>query len=203
MYTKISFPFFGLEMDPGRYLDLFGFKIYYYGMIIALGLVLAFIYGMRRCKQFGIKQDDIVDGVLWIVPVAVICTRAYYVIFNWEAGGYAQDLWSIFSFRDGGLAIYGGVIGAAICVIFYCWKRKINLFAALDLVALGFLIGQIVLTIIFLITAVSLIILDASVGATSPLEYLIWLFLVLYQVFNAIILYRNWKYKEGKAISHP
>lgn len=69
--------------------------------------------------------------------------------------------------------------------------------------AKGFLIGQIVLTIIFLITAVSLIILDASVGATSPLEYLIWLFLVLYQVFNAIILYRNWKYKEGKAISHP
>lgn len=69
--------------------------------------------------------------------------------------------------------------------------------------AKGFLIGQIVLTIIFLITAVSLIILDASVGATSPLEYLIWLFLVLYQVFNDIILYRNWKYKEGKAISHP
>ena len=142
MYTTISFPFFGLEMNPGNYLDMFGFKIYYYGMIIALGLVLAFVYGMRRGKYFGIKQDDIVDGVLWIVPVAVLCTRLYYVVFNWEAGGYANDLWSIFSFRDGGLAIYGGVIGAAICVVFYCWKRKINLFAALDLVALGFLIGQ-------------------------------------------------------------
>lgn len=142
MYTTISFPFFGLEWNPGNYLELFGFKIYYYGMIIALGLVLAFIYGMRRCRQFGIKQDDIVDGVLWIVPVAVLCARLYYCIFAWEEGGYGKDLLSIFSFRDGGLAIYGGVIGAVVSVIFYCRKRKINLFAALDLVVLGFLIGQ-------------------------------------------------------------
>ena len=142
MYTTISFPSLGLSMDPGRYLDVFGFKVYYYGIIIAFGLVLAFIYGMRRCKQFGIKQDDILDGVVWIVPVAVLCARLYYCIFAWEEGGYGKDLLSIFAFRDGGLAIYGGVIGAVVCVIFYCRKRKISLFAAMDLVVLGFLIGQ-------------------------------------------------------------
>ena len=137
----ITFPSLGWELNPPRGFQIGTFTIYYYGVIIALGLVLAVIYGMRRCKQFGIKQDDILDGVLWIVPFAVICARAYYCIFEWE-NRFAADPISVFYIRDGGLAIYGGVIGALIGVMVFCKFKKIKLPALLDLVALGFLIGQ-------------------------------------------------------------
>ena len=137
----ITFPGLGWELNPPRGFQIGTFTIYYYGVIIALGLVLAVIYGMRRCKQFGIKQDDILDGVLWIVPFAVICARAYYCIFEWE-NRFAADPISVFYIRDGGLAIYGGVIGALIGVMVFCKFKKIKLPALLDLVALGFLIGQ-------------------------------------------------------------
>ena len=137
----ITFPGLGWELNPPRGFQIGTFTIYYYGVIIALGLVLAVIYGMRRCRQFGIKQDDILDGVLWIVPFAVICARAYYCIFEWE-NRFAADPISVFYIRDGGLAIYGGVIGALIGVMVFCKFKKIKLPALLDLVALGFLIGQ-------------------------------------------------------------
>ena len=142
MYTEISFPFFGLSMNPGQYLEIGGFRIYYYAMIISLGLILAFVYGMKRCRQFGFRQDDVADGFLWIVPVAVLCARLYYVIFAWEEGGYSKDLWSIFAIRDGGLAIYGGVIGAVLSIIIYCKIKKFSIAAVLDLTVLGFFIGQ-------------------------------------------------------------
>ncbi len=141
--SAITFPGLGLEFDPPRGFTVPGtdFMIYYYGVIIAVGLVLAVTYGLRRSKQFGLKQDDILDGVLWIVPFAIICARAYYCVFEWQ-NRYADDPLSVFSIRDGGLAIYGGVIGAVIGVIVFCKIRKISLPAVLDLMALGFLIGQ-------------------------------------------------------------
>ena len=114
-YNGISFPGLGLEMNPSRFLELGPLTIHYYGMIIALGLVLAVIYGWKRCRQFGIIQDDITDGVLWIVPFAVLCARAYYCIFSWK--DYADDPISILYIWKGGLAIYGGVIGAAIGIV--------------------------------------------------------------------------------------
>ena len=141
-YTTISFPGLGLELDPGRYIELGSFKIYYYGIIIALGLMLAVVYAMRRAKSFGLKEDDILDGVLWVVPFAIICTRAYYVIFRWDY--YSVHLNEILDIRDGGLAIYGGVIGAVIGVAVLCKFKKIKLAALLDLVSLGFLIGQMI-----------------------------------------------------------
>ena len=141
-YTTISFPGLGLELNPGRYIELGSFKIYYYGIIIALGLMLAVVYAMRRAKEFGLKEDDILDGVLWVVPFAIICTRAYYVIFRWDY--YSVHLNEILDIRDGGLAIYGGVIGAVIGVAVLCKFKKIKLAALLDLVSLGFLIGQMI-----------------------------------------------------------
>ena len=137
-YTAISL--FGLEMNPDRYITVFGFSIYYYGIVIAFGLVLAVLYGWKRCRQFGFTQDDLTDGVLCIVPISVICARLYYCAFKWNS--YKDDLLSIFAFRDGGLAIYGGVIAAAISVVVFCRIKKIKIGAVLDLVALGFLIGQ-------------------------------------------------------------
>ena len=139
-YGDISFPGLGIQWNPGRYLEIGPLTIYYYGIVIALGLLLAVLYGMRRSKDFGLKQDDILDGVLWIVPVAIICARAYYCIFSWE--DYARNPVSVLYIWEGGLAIYGGVIGAALCIVLFCKLKKISLGATLDVVALGFLIGQ-------------------------------------------------------------
>lgn len=143
MSNPITFPGLGLTLDPPRGFTIPGtnFTIYFYGVIIALGLILAVTYGLRRSKQFGLKQDDILDGVLWIVPFAVICARAYYCIFEWD-NLYADNPVSVFYIRDGGLAIYGGVIGAAIGIVVFSKIKKLSLGALLDLVSLGFLIGQ-------------------------------------------------------------
>lgn len=143
MTNPITFPGLGLTLDPPRGFTIPGtnFTIYFYGVIIALGLILAVTYGLRRSKQFGLKQDDILDGVLWIVPFAVICARAYYCIFEWD-NLYADNPVSVFYIRDGGLAIYGGVIGAAIGIVVFSKIKKLSLGALLDLVSLGFLIGQ-------------------------------------------------------------
>ncbi len=139
--SPISFPGLGFTIDPAEGLSIGPLTINFYGMIIALGLMLAVIYGWKRAKEFGIKNDDITDGVLWVVPFAIICARAYYCIFEWKAQ-YADDPISVFYIWKGGLAIYGGVIGAAVGVAVYAKCKKIKLPALLDLVALGFLIGQ-------------------------------------------------------------
>ncbi len=141
-YTTISFPNLGLEMNPGRTLNLGSLQIHYYGIVIALGLMLAVLYGCKRSKEFGIKEDDIVDGVLWVTPFAILCARLYYCIFQWNQGGYAKNPISILYIWNGGLAIYGGVIGAVVGVLVFCRVKKIKVAALLDLVALGFLIGQ-------------------------------------------------------------
>ena len=73
-YTTISFPFLGLELNPGRSFDLGPLTVNFYGLIIGIGLLLAVWYGCKRSKRFGIREDDILDGVLWIVPLAVLCT---------------------------------------------------------------------------------------------------------------------------------
>ena len=138
--TTITFPGLGLSVNPGRSFSLGPLTIHYYGVIIAVGLLLAAFYGLRRSKEFGLKQDDILDGVLGIVPFAVICARAYYCIFSWEE--YASHPIQVLYIWEGGLAIYGGVIGAVIGVIVFCKIKRISLGATLDLVALGFLIGQ-------------------------------------------------------------
>ena len=139
-YTTISFPYFGIELNPARVLQIGPFSLHIYGLLIGLGLMLAVIYGWKRSKQFGIKSDDITDGVLWIVPFAILCARLYYCIFEWET--YAKNPISILYIWNGGLAIYGGVIGAVIGVAVFCYFKKIKLPALLDLVLLGFLIGQ-------------------------------------------------------------
>lgn len=139
-YTWINIPALGIEFNPDRYIAIGDFKIYYYGIIIALGLMLAVVYAWKRARQFGIKEDDLTDGVLWIVPFAIICARAYYVIFKWE--DYVSDPITILYINKGGLAIYGGVIGAVIGTIIHCKVKKMNVFAVLDLVAIAFLIGQ-------------------------------------------------------------
>ena len=139
-YTEISFPALGLVMNPPRYLEIGPLKVYYYGLIIALGLVLAVAYCCKRSRHFGLKEDDILDGVLWITPFAIVCARLYYVAFKWE--DYVSNPISIVQIWNGGLAIYGGILGALVGMIVFSKVKKIRIATVLDLISLGFLIGQ-------------------------------------------------------------
>lgn len=140
-YSSISFPFLGLEMNPPRTFSLGPLTIHLYGIAIGLGLILAVIYACRRSKEFGLKEDDILDGVLWITPFAIICARIYYVAFSWK--DYADNPLSVFAIWEGGIAIYGSVIGAVIGVIVLCKVKKLKIATVLDITLLGFFIGQI------------------------------------------------------------
>jgi len=139
-FSSISFPSFGIEVNPARIISLGPLTIHYYGLIIATGLMLAVFYCCKRSAQFGLKEDDILDGVLWITPFAIICARIYYCVFSWHE--FAADPISVLYIWNGGIAIYGGVLGAILGMAVLCRIKKIKLAAVLDLVLLGFLIGQ-------------------------------------------------------------
>ena len=139
-FSSISFPSFGIEVNPSRIISLGPLTIHYYGLIIATGLMLAVFYCCKRSAQFGLKEDDILDGVLWITPFAIICARIYYCVFSWHE--FAADPISVLYIWNGGIAIYGGVLGTVLGVAVLCRIKKIKLAAVLDLVLLGFLIGQ-------------------------------------------------------------
>lgn len=141
-YSTISFPLLGIEVNPIRTLSLGPLTIHMYGAVIALGLFLAGFYCSRRSKRAGLTEDDILDGILWITPFAVLCARAYYCAFSWSE--YADNPISVLYIWNGGLAIYGAVLGAFVGVVVYCKIKKCSLPALLDLVVMGFLIGQLV-----------------------------------------------------------
>ena len=139
-YTNISFPSLGIDIDPVREFSLGPLSIHMYGLVIVFGLVLAVIYCMRRANQFGLTEDHILDGVLWVTPFAFLCARAYYCAFRWDL--YAANPISVLYIWQGGIAIYGGVLGAVVGMLVFCKIKKISLGATLDLVLMGFLIGQ-------------------------------------------------------------
>ena len=137
----IEFPGLGLTLNPPAGFSIGNFEVRFYSLIIAMGLILAVCYALRRKEQFGLSEDDLLDGVLWIAPFAIACARLYYCAFEWEQ--YAANPISILYIWEGGIAIYGAVIGAAIGVIIHCKVfKKISVLATLDLVSLGFMIGQ-------------------------------------------------------------
>ena len=122
--SVISFPMLGdFSINPPSSFRLFGLNIYFYGVLIALGFLLAIVYCSRNAKDFGIKTDDFYDLMLWIIPCCIIGARLYYVLFNLES--YLADPGKIFAIRDGGLAIYGGIIAAALTLLVFCKIRKI------------------------------------------------------------------------------
>ena len=139
-YTNISFPSLGIDIDPVREFSIGPVSIHMYGLIIAFGLVLATIYCMRRANQFGLTEDHVLDGVLCVTPFALVCARAYYCAFSWEL--YADNPISVLYIWNGGIAIYGGVLGAILGMYVFCRVKKISLGATLDLVLMAFLIGQ-------------------------------------------------------------
>lgn len=123
-----------------RAISVGGFEIYWYGLLIALGVLAGFICARAREKRLGLEKDCAADLVLLGVPIAILCARLYYVLFSWEY--YAARPAEIFALRDGGLAIYGGVIGAMIAGWIYSGWKKIPFASLADLAAPGLALGQ-------------------------------------------------------------
>ena len=136
----IDFAGLGLKINPPASFTIGPLTIHLYGVILALGLVLAVVYALGRKAEFGLSEDDLLDGVLWIAPFAIICARIYYCAFEWE--NYAANPISVLYIWEGGIAIYGSVIGAVLGIVAFCKIKKIKIATVLDIVSLGFLIGQ-------------------------------------------------------------
>ena len=143
--SPITFPSLGLTITwcervfPNATIPFLA-NIRWYGVLIALGFTLAVIYGNVRCKEFGVTQEQILDMLLCAVPSAIICARAYYCIFYWEL--FKDDPISCLYIWEGGIAIYGAIIGAIGAVLLYCRFSKAPLGSMMDLGSLGLLIGQ-------------------------------------------------------------
>ena len=146
MEHTVFFPGLGLEftLNPVA-LTLFGHNIYWYGVIIAVGFLLAVAYCYRKAPQFGVDSETLIDMLFFAVPLGIIGARAYYVIFYpslYHNADGSLDWGEIVAIWDGGLAIYGGIIAAVLTVIVFCKVRKLRLWSFLDVGCYGLLIGQ-------------------------------------------------------------
>ncbi len=141
MSQNISFPNLGLSFEVDRVaFNLFGIDIMWYGVLIGLGMIIAVIYGIYAVKKTQLSQDDMLNMAIIAFPCAIIGARAYYVIFNWSA--YSGDISKVLDIRSGGLAIYGGIIAAAIVIVTYCKIKKIKVGIPFDLLAVGLPMAQ-------------------------------------------------------------
>ena len=144
---SVTFPGLGgLEIQLNRVaFHLGSWPIYWYGVIIAVGFLLAVLYCSRKADQFGIRQDDLIDALFFAVPLSVIGARLYYIVFYLDLYRTADgglDFMQMVRIWDGGLAIYGAVIAAFLTVFVFCRCKKINFLAFADLGVFGLLIGQ-------------------------------------------------------------
>lgn len=139
--SRISFPFLGdWSINPPAYITVFGRNIYLYGILIALGFVLAILYCARRAPEFGITADSFYDLMIWLIPLSILGARLYYVVF--QADYYLQHPKEILAVWEGGLAIYGGIIAGVLTAFVFCRVRKLSFPAMLDVMSFGVLIGQ-------------------------------------------------------------
>ncbi len=120
----------------------FDFSIKWYGVIIAVGFILAVLYVTRRAPQFGTNSDEIIDLLLWALPIGIVGARLYFVLNKWDY--YGQHPEDIVKIWEGGLAIYGGIIAAFLTVVVFSRVRKCNMLGIMDIGSLGLLIGQLV-----------------------------------------------------------
>lgn len=146
--STVTFPGLGLAIDVKDIaFRVFGWPIHWYGIIIAAGFLLAVMYCSRKADIYGIEQDDIVDLLLYAVPLCIIGARLYYVIFYLDLYRDAEgrlEFGKMVRIWDGGLAIYGAVIMAIIVAFLFCKKRGIRFLSLADLGVFGLLIGQLV-----------------------------------------------------------
>ena len=144
MDATITFPLFGdwLVINIPRYFTVFGFNIYYYGIFVTLGFGIATLYLIKRRELFGLTTDNILDILLIAVPCGLIGARLYYMLFNFNDFFGAGKWENIWAFRDGGLAVYGGIIASGLVFIIYSRVKKIHIGNLLDAAGFGLFIGQ-------------------------------------------------------------
>lgn len=141
MSELLSFPGLGLEFEINRVAFMLGTRpVYWYGIIIAASFLAASAYMLSRCKDFGLDGDRVMDVILGAVLLGIVGARTYYVLFKWDT--YRENPVSVFYVWEGGIAIYGGIIGGLIAAILICKWRKVKLLPMLDLAACGLLLGQ-------------------------------------------------------------
>ncbi len=119
---------------------LFGYPVYWYGALIALGMLLGVLLASAREKRYGQKRDTVLNFILLAIPAALVCARIYYVVFSWS--DYASNPMEIFNVRNGGMAIYGGVIGGVITGLIYARRAKVSFGTLADLCAPALALGQ-------------------------------------------------------------
>ena len=140
--ASIRFPHLGINIEKlPKSITVFGFEIAFYGIIIAIGMALALTIIFKEVKRTGQSEDYYYDLAIFAIIFGIIGARMYYVIFEWEQ--YRHNLLSVFNIREGGLAIYGGLIAGTITTCVFCKIKKMSIPQVLDTIILGIIIGQI------------------------------------------------------------
>lgn len=143
MNTNINFPHLHIYLENvGETVTIFGISIAYYGIVIAVGMLLGILMATYEAKRTGQNPDDYLDLAIVAIIFSVIGARIYYVIFSWDY--YKEHLLDIFNLRQGGLAIYGGVITAIITTYVFSRVKKLSFPKLVDTAGLGLLMGQII-----------------------------------------------------------
>ena len=141
--VSIRFVNIGFELENlGKNIDIFGFKIAYYGIIIAIGIMAGMWIAFREAKITGQNVDDYLDFAMIIIPSCIIGARLYYVIFEWDY--YSKHLSEIINIRKGGLGIYGAVIVGVVGCYIFTKVRKMSFLKMADTACLGLLLGQLI-----------------------------------------------------------
>ena len=140
MTNLVQFPGLGLSFEINRVaFSIGGFNIYWYGVCIAFGICLALVFAFRHSVEFGVDPDSMVDVILIGIVLGIVSARAYYVAM---APFEYESIWEMIAIRDGGLAIYGGIIGGFLFGGLACKRRGVPVLPMFDLTAMGFLLGQ-------------------------------------------------------------
>ena len=126
-------------MDPVAF-TLFGLEVKWYGILISSGIVIGALLAFREAKRVGFKEDDLIDVLLYAIPLSVLGARLYYVAFMWDY--YGKNPKQILNFRGGGMAIHGALIAAVVTAIIFCKKRKVNFWQLVDICAPSISLGQ-------------------------------------------------------------
>ncbi len=141
MNYDINFPNLHISLSHvGQSVTIFGYEIAYYGIVIAIGMVLGVLVILHRAKKMGISDDDMLDICIFSLLLGVVGARLYYVAFQWDY--YKDNLLAIFNIRQGGLAIYGGVLLGMLTCFLLCKRKKISFLHAADAIMPGVLLGQ-------------------------------------------------------------
>lgn len=143
MDMSIRFPHLGIYLpNVGKTISVFGFDIAYYGITIAIAMIVGISIALHEAKRTGQNQDTYLDLLMLTMLTSVVGARIYYVIFSW--GNYKDNLGEILNIRNGGLAIYGGIIAGAITVFIYSKITKMKFLQIADTVCMGLSAGQII-----------------------------------------------------------